>query len=78
MAVSGDDAAVPQPAPPELGFEDVRRIYGPIRSLSPAEVAVPRRDVPALREWLRDYHLCDTYDGALRYLSADVVVPIDH
>jgi hypothetical protein len=42
------------------------------------EVAVPRRDVAAVREWLRDFHLWDTHDGALRYLDADAVVPIDH
>jgi hypothetical protein len=42
------------------------------------EIAVPRRDVPAVRAWLHDFHLWDTHDGALRYLDADAVVPIDH
>ena len=107
-----DEIPVPAPAPPELGFEEFQRIYGPIRALSPSEAAalfsgapfrwwvaggwsvelgseprrfhedieigVPRRDVSALREWLHDYHLWDTHDGSLRYLAADVVVPIDH
>lgn len=107
-----DDGAVPAPAPPDLGFEEFQRIYGPIKALSVTEaaglfagapfrwwiaggwsvdlgaeprrfhedleVAIPRRDVTALREWLHDYHLWDTHDGALRYLAADVVVPIDH
>lgn len=102
----------PEPAPPELGFQEFQRIYGPIRALSPAEaallfhgapfrwwvaggwqvelgpvprrfhedleVAVPRHDVPSLRDWLRDYHLWDTHAGALRFLAPDVVVPIDH
>jgi hypothetical protein len=42
------------------------------------EVAVPRGDVPALRDWLRDFHLWDTHEGALRFLDTDAVVPIDH
>jgi hypothetical protein len=42
------------------------------------EVAVPRRDLPVIREWLGDYHLWDTYDGALRFLAPDAVVPPDH
>ena len=42
------------------------------------EVAVPRDAVPALREWLRGYHLWDTHGGALRHLAPDIVVPIDH
>jgi hypothetical protein len=102
----------PRPAAPELDFEAFQRIYGPIRALSPGEVAtlfegapfrwwvaggwslelgreprrlhedievaVPRRDVSALRDWLRDYHLWDTHEGALRHLTAESVVPIDH
>lgn len=107
-----DDGEVPAPAPPELGFLEFQRIYGPIRALSPAEaailfdgapfrwwvaggwsvelgaeprrfhedleVAVSRHDVPSLRDWLRDYHLWDTNDGAPRFLAADAIVPIDH
>jgi len=42
------------------------------------EVAVPRQDVRALRDWLHAYHLWDTHGGALRFLAPDVVVPIDH
>jgi hypothetical protein len=42
------------------------------------EIAVPRRDVPALRDWLADYHLWDTHTGALRFLAADVELPDDH
>jgi hypothetical protein len=42
------------------------------------ELAVPRRDLPALREWLRDYHLWDTHEGALRFLAPDAIVPHDH
>lgn len=106
------ESGVPPPAPPELGFEDFQRIYGPIRSLSPVEaaalfggapfrwwvaggwsvelgaeprrfhedleVALPREEIAALREWLHEYHLWDTSDGGLRYLAPDVVVPIDH
>ena len=34
-----DETAVPPPAPPELGFEDFQRIYGPIQALSPTEAA---------------------------------------
>ncbi len=55
----------------ELGAE-------PRRFHEDLEVAVPRRDVRALREWLDDYHLWDTHDGALRFLGPDIVVPIDH
>ena len=106
------ETAVPLPAPPELGFEEFQRIYGPIQALSPAEaaslfegapfrwwvaggwsvelgaeprrfhedleVAVPRRDVLAVRDWLRDYHLWDTHEAALRFLAPDVIVPVDH
>jgi hypothetical protein len=106
------ESAVPPPAPPELGFDEFQRIYGPIRALSPAEaaslfdgapfrwwvaggwsvelgveprrfhedleVAVPRGAVPALREWLGDYHLWDTHEAALRFLAPDVTVPVDH
>jgi Aminoglycoside-2''-adenylyltransferase len=108
-------AALPEPPPepqPELDSEEFQRIYGPIRSLSPAqaatlfdgapflwwvaggwstelgprprrehedlEVAVPRRDLGALREWLRDYHLWDTHLGALRFLGPDATVPRSH
>lgn len=42
------------------------------------EVAVPRHDVPALRDWLHDYHLWDTHEAALRFLAPDVIVPVDH
>lgn len=107
-----DEIAVPVPAPPELGFEEFQRIYGPIRALSPLEaralfdsvpfrwwvaggwsaelgaaprrfhedleVAVPSRDVPALREWLHDYHLWDTHAAGLRFLAPDVELPTDH
>ena len=107
-----DESGVPLPAPPDLGFEEFQRIYGPIRALSPREaatlfdgapfrwwvaggwsvelgaaprrihedleVAVPRRDVSALRAWLHDYHLWDTHEASLRYLAADQAVPIDH
>lgn len=106
------EATAPEPAPPELGFEEFQRIYGPVRALSPAEagvlfdgaplrwwvaggwsvelgaeprrfhedleIAVPRDDVPALREWLRDYHLWDTHDARLQFLARDMAVPMDH
>ncbi len=55
----------------ELGAE-------PRRFHEDLEVAVPRDDVPALRDWLRDYHLWDTHEAALRYLPPDVSVPVDH
>jgi len=55
----------------ELGAEP-RRLHEDL------EVAVPRRDVQPLREWLHEFHLWDTHEGALRYLAADVIVPIDH
>jgi hypothetical protein len=42
------------------------------------EVALPRDAVPALRAWLRDYHLWDTHEGALRFLAPDTEVPDDH
>jgi hypothetical protein len=42
------------------------------------EVAFPRDALPALRVWLRDYHLWDTHEGALRFLAPDSVVPDDH
>lgn len=42
------------------------------------EVAVPRDAVRELRAWLREYHLWDTHEGALRFLAPDVIVPIDH
>jgi hypothetical protein len=42
------------------------------------EVAVPRRDLRALRAWLRDYHLWDTYKGSLRYVAPETVVPAGH
>jgi hypothetical protein len=42
------------------------------------EVAVPRSDVRGVIEWLRDFHLWDTHDGALRFVAADAVLPIDH
>jgi hypothetical protein len=42
------------------------------------EIAVPRSDVQLVREWLRDFHLWDTHDWALRFLAPDVIVPIDH
>ena len=107
-----DELAVPAPAPPELGFAEFQRIYGPIRPLSLAEagalfdgaplrwwvaggwsvelgtvprrfhedleIAVPRRDLPALRDWLRDYHLWDTHEAALRFVGPDEIVPDDH
>jgi hypothetical protein len=55
----------------ELGAE-------PRRFHEDLEVAIPRRDVATLRVWLREYHLWDTHDGALRYLAPDVKVPLDH
>ncbi len=106
------ELSVPAPAPPDLGFAEFQRIYGPIRALSPAEaaalfagapfswwvaggwsaelgavprrfhedleVAVPRRDLPALRDWLRDYHLWDTHQAALRLVTPDLILPVDH
>jgi hypothetical protein len=107
-----DEAAMPAPAPPDIGFVEFQRIYGRIVALSPAEaarlfhgapfrwwvaggwsvelgpaprrfhedleIAVPRDDLPALRDWLRDYHLWDTHESALRFLGPDAVVPNDH
>jgi aminoglycoside-2''-adenylyltransferase len=33
------------------------------------EIAVPRRDLPTLRRWLRDYHLWDTFRGGMHHLA---------
>jgi len=33
------------------------------------EIAVPRRDLAALRDWLRDYHLWDTFRDGIHYLA---------
>jgi hypothetical protein len=102
----------PAPAPPDMGFEDFQRIYGPIRALTPIEagalfdgapfrwwvaggwsvevgdiprrfhedleVAVPRGDVAALRDWLRDYHLWDTDQRGIHHLAPGVDLPADH
>jgi hypothetical protein len=106
------EAAIPEPASPDLDFTAFQRIYGPIKALSPAEaavlfdgapfrwwiaggwsvelepeprrfhedleVAVPHTNVATLREWLRDYHLWDTHDGMLRFLTPDVEIAIGH
>jgi hypothetical protein len=50
----------------------------PRRAHEDLEVAVPRRDILAMREWLRDYHLWDTHDATLRFLGPGVAVPDDH
>jgi len=105
-------AASPAARPPEIGFEEFQRIYGPIRALTPTEaaalfdgapfrwwvaggwsvelepaprrfhedleVAVPKRDVAALRDWLRDYHIWDTHQLGIHYLAPDVDLPADH
>jgi hypothetical protein len=42
------------------------------------EVCVPRRDLDAVRNWLRDFHLWDTHEGCLRHLKPEAVVPDDH
>ena len=42
------------------------------------EIAIPRDDVPALRAWLRDYHLWDTHEACLRFLTPESVLPEDH
>ena len=42
------------------------------------EVAIPRDDLPEVREWLRGYHLWDTHAGSLRFLGPGVTVPVDH
>jgi hypothetical protein len=55
----------------ELGAE-------PRRFHEDLEVAVPRDALPTVRVWLRDYHLWDTHEAALRYLAPDVSVPADH
>jgi hypothetical protein len=33
------------------------------------EIAVPRRDLPVLREWLKEYHLWDTFEGGIHHLA---------
>jgi hypothetical protein len=50
----------------------------PRRQHEDLEVAVPRRDLGAVREWLRDYHLWDTHAGALTYVEADYRMPRHH
>jgi hypothetical protein len=37
----------------------------PRRSHEDIEIGIPREDLPAVREWLREYHLWDTNSGAL-------------
>jgi hypothetical protein len=39
------------------------------------EVAIPRSDLPGVREWLRDYHLWDTHAGTLTFLGPGVELP---
>jgi aminoglycoside-2''-adenylyltransferase len=46
----------------ELGRE-------PRRPHEDIEIGVPRRDLAALRQWLRDYHLWDTFEGGLHHLA---------
>jgi hypothetical protein len=41
------DVPVPQSAPPELGFEEFQRIYGPISALSPTEATALFGGAPA-------------------------------
>ncbi len=55
----------------ELGAE-------PRRFHEDLEVAVPRRDLPALREWLDDYHLWDTGPHGIHYLGPVADLPADH
>jgi hypothetical protein len=42
------------------------------------EIAVPREDLAAIREWLREYHLWDVGGGSLRHLAPGVAVPEEH
>jgi len=42
------------------------------------EIGVPRSDLPAVRQWLADYHLWDVHSGALRLLRPDDDLPDDH
>jgi hypothetical protein len=41
----------------------------PRREHEDLEVAVARDDLPAVRDWLRDYHLWDIHEGALLFLK---------
>jgi hypothetical protein len=41
------------------------------------EVAVPRRDLAALRAWLHEYHLWDTSQGGIHHLAPDAELPAD-
>lgn len=41
------------------------------------EIAVPRRDLAALRVWLSEYHLWDTSPSGIHFLGPDVSLPDD-
>jgi hypothetical protein len=55
----------------ELG-PAVRRVHEDL------EVAVARRDLDSIREWLSDFHVWDTFDHGLRFLAHGDVFPPDH
>lgn len=50
----------------------------PRRHHDDLEIAIPRRDLPALRGWLQAYHLWSTFDRGIRYLAPDDALPDDH
>ena len=47
----------------------------PRRSHEDIEIGIPREDLAAVRQWLRDYHLWDTNAGALTYLWPPAELP---
>lgn len=50
----------------------------PRRHHEDLEIAIPRRDLAALRHWLEGYHLWSTFDRGIRYLAPDDALPDDH
>lgn len=50
----------------------------PRRDHEDVEVGIARADLPAVRDWMADYHLWDIHAGNLAYLWPKVEVPDDH
>jgi hypothetical protein len=50
----------------------------PHREHEDLEIGVARVNLPAVREWLREFHLCDVHGGALRFLWPETTVDGDH
>jgi hypothetical protein len=49
----------------------------PHRSHEDLEIAVPRRDLSAVRAWLHDFHLWDTFEGGIHHLAPGTDLPED-